>query len=222
MVDGCVMRWPARLGVVLVALMVALMVAGQAAAQCVTATSLASGVVFTRADGKAGLVSRVGDGLIQIDYRAGDPERTDRRVLRLGLYPVETRYSSAPAGVIGIWSNRRVEIGYTGRFAEPQPGRSWDTNLRFLAVSDDHTGIQTTRRDRATATYRFLDPQEVTLGGCSYTMIPVEAIIALGERTEVVRTAYFPDLGYGIETQVTDLTTGAVTTNGITAMRPAS
>jgi hypothetical protein len=200
---------------------VVLVGAAQAEAQCITPDVLDQGVAYTLADGEVGSVKRIEGGAIQINYRTADRTTSGRDVLRLGLYPVETSYSSAPADVIGVWSGLEVEIGYTGRFPEPRPGRAWETNLRFTSVSNDHSGVPRTNRDRATATYRFLEAQQVELSGCSYRMIPVEATILYDSRSEIVRTAYFPDLGYGIVTQVTNLGTGAVSSNGIAAMRPA-
>jgi hypothetical protein len=86
----------------------------------------------------------------------------------------------------------------------------------------DFSGTPQGGRERMTAVYAFLEPNEVTLSGCGYQVIPVEVRLTSRERDYTRRYAYFPALGFAIETRVTNNQTGTVDTNGITGLRAAT
>ena len=199
-----------------------LCLAAPAAARCVTAADLVDGVMFTRAGGQEGSVISAGRNEVQISYRHGDRENFDRRTARLGVYETRQMTGSFPSDVIGVWSETEATFAYQGRLPVPQPGETWETVVRVEQNTSDHSGTPKRDRGRFNVQFVFLDLQEVTLDGCSYRMIPVEARFD-GEVTTIVqRQAYFPDLGFGIETQVSYPETGVVHSNGIVSLRPVA
>lgn len=198
-----------------------LLMAAPLAAQCLTpATVSSTGVRFTLADGNTGTVVTAVDGLVRVSYYDSDVASTEHRLMRNGVFPVNVRYSSAPPNVIGIWFNSETEISYSGRMPQISPGREWQTRVRRDVRSSDHSGYVRNGQARLDASYRFMAAQEVTLAGCVYTMVPVEVTMQGEGLSQIRRTAYFSDLGFGIETQTRDNLTGDVITNGIVAMRP--
>jgi len=196
--------------------------AAPAAARCVTAANLVEGVMFTRAGGQEGSVKSAGRNDVEISYRHGEREHSDRRTARLGICVTSQITDSFPSDVIGVWSETGSTFAFQGSPPVPRPGETWETMVRVEQNTTDFAGMPQRERGRFGLQYVFLDLQEVTLDGCSYRMIPVEPCFD-GEVTMIVqRQAYFPDLGSGIETLASYPETGVVNTNGIVSLRPAA
>ncbi len=184
-----------------------------ALAECVTADSLAKGVSFKRADGRAGrVVAR--DGGIYVDYAAGKGLWTDERQTLLGIYETNTTSFFSDEELIGSGDTRQT-WKFRGKPPVPKAGESWKTRISADAVTDNSSeqGYQEWS-GKFDAVYSFLPEMEAKLSGCTYRAIPVEATF-LGEDGGFTRRwLYFADLGFGLETKRDG------TGNGLTALKP--
>jgi hypothetical protein len=185
------------------------------AAPCLTADSLASGILFKRQDGRTGLAKAVPTG-VRIDYEISKSSyRVDQRATRLGIYELKTEWEPSDEMIVGsgtLETTRKFET----KGPVPEPGGSYRVTVREEWYQADGTEKGYDKgRTTVTMQYSFLEAREVKLSGCTYTAIPVEATTK--EDGAVIRRqrwVYFPDLGFGLET-VRD---GAQ--NGLVAMTP--
>jgi hypothetical protein len=83
-----------------------------------------------------------------------------------------------------------------------------------VTISDERGTVQRSRR-RWTARYRCFEPREVTLSGCRFAALTVEADWTDGGDTIRQRWVYFPELGLGLETRRNGKA------NGLVALGPA-
>ena len=184
-----------------------------ALAECVTADSLAKGVSFKRADGRAGrVVAR--DGGTYVDYAAGKGLWTDERQTLLGIYETNTTSFFSDEELIGSGDTRQT-WKFRGKPPVPKAGESWKTRISADAVTDNSSeqGYQEWS-GKFDAVYSFLPEMEAKLSGCTYRAIPVEATF-LGEDGGFTRRwLYFANLGFGLETKRDG------TGNGLTALKP--
>ena len=201
-------------------LALALLLSPMAQAACLDATSIPKGVVFTRADGRSG-IARASGGGIEINYAAKENfPWADHRQTTAGIFENAWTYAPTEEWIVGGGPGGTFEYRRSGKDPEPTPGTTWSTTIRLTFSHDNGTeyGPDITR-SRTKATYSFLDAQEVTLSGCKYTAIPVEL---RGTGAKLVRRwMYFPDLGFGLETRMTDPETGHDLKLGLTAMKAA-
>jgi hypothetical protein len=211
-----------RMSEVVFAGLVVTLGAGAAAAQCLTADDLARGILFDRQDAGTGSAIAMGEGAVQVDYRADSQGYADRRDMASGVYETRIVSVSAPPDVIGVWSERIESRDFSGRFPAPEAGRTWETRITTRWEISDFSGMPQSGRERISAVYSFLQANDVTLSGCAYQVIPVEARLTWEDGDLTRRYAYFPALGVAIETRETDHRTGEVYTHGITGMRAAS
>jgi hypothetical protein len=185
------------------------------------AASITKGVAFTRADGRTGL-ARAKDGGIDIDYAVNSTTAwRDRRTTKAGIF--EERWLSTPTDdyIVGGGPGGVYEYNRSGKEPSPTPGTTWATTLRQTLYTYDGTeNGERSARARFKVSYSFLAAQEVTLSGCKYTAIPVEL---RGPNTKLIRRwMYFPDLGFGLETRMTDPETGKDRKLGLKAMTAAN
>lgn len=184
-----------------------------ALAECVTADSLAKGVSFKRADGRAGrAVAR--DGGIYVDYAAGKGLWTDERKTLLGIYETNTTSFFSDEELIGSGDTRQT-WKFRGKPPVPKAGESWKTRISADAVTDNSSeqGYQEWS-GKFDAVYSFLPEMEAKLSGCTYRAIPVEATFLGDDGGFTRRWLYFADLGFGLETKRDG------TGNGLTALKP--
>ena len=202
------------------ALFLALTLAPAAHAGCLDFTSIEKGVAFARADGHKGL-ARTRDGGIFIDYALNTGTAwSDTRRTQLGIYERTWSWSPTDEYYVGGAPGAYYEYKRSGKQPEPRPGTTWSTNLRIDETNDNGTeaGAQTDTT-RLKVSYSFLNAQEVTLSGCKYTAIPVEL---RGPSAKLIRRwMYFPDLGFGLETRMTDPESGHDLKLGLTSMKAA-
>jgi hypothetical protein len=194
---------------------------GPVVAQCVTAADLAAGIRYDRQGKGTGTAIAVDERTVQVDYDASRPGYTDRRTMALGVYETEIRSVSAPPDVIGVWSDRLENRSYVGRFPAPESGRTWETRINMTWEMSDFSGIPKGGRARMDVAFVFLPPNDVTLSGCAYRVIPVEMRLRWDDNDLTRRYAYFPAIGVAIETQVTNHGAGWQNTHGMTGLRPA-
>ena len=187
------------------------------AATCVTAQDLATGIACTRQDGRSGSAVAAG-GLIEIDYAVTpDTAWQDFRRTSLGIYEMSWAFSPTDLPIVGGGPGGSYTYRFAGTPPVPTPGTAWTTTVRRVASRD--IGVQSgpvVTRHRYKVTYRLLDIAQATVSGCTYTILPVEAV---REGGGAQRWIYFPDLGFGIETSRSD-GTEAARKLGLTALQP--
>lgn len=183
------------------ALLALLLTAPAAATACVTAADLATGVLFTREDGRSGLAITKGRD-IRVVYSAMNDDWTDTRLARMGVYDLWANFHFDPLSTVG-GGYPHYDWTYARRLPTPTPGKSFKTRVTQQRSEDIGTEFTpppvTTKYE---ATYTFLDAKQATLSGCSYTIVPVEAAYSDGTTQ---RFLYFPDLGFGLETRTRGL-----------------
>ena len=171
-----------------------------AAADCLTADSVTSGVVFKRADGRSGRVVAK-DGGIFVDYATGKGMWTDQRQTQLGIYELSSTTFFSDEALIGSGDTTQT-WKFRGKPPEPQAGESWKTRITdYTVISNSSEQGYEDWSGKFDAVYAFLSEKEVELSGCTYRVVPVEATF-LGENGGFSqRWLYFPDLGFGLETK---------------------
>jgi hypothetical protein len=182
--------------------LIALLLASPAAATaCVTANDLATGVIFTREDGRSGFAITEGRD-IRIVYSAMNDDWTDTRLSRMGVYDRWAEFHFDPLPTVG-GGYPQYEWTYARRLPTPTPGKSFKT--RVTQTRSEDIGTRVTPPPVSTkyeATYTFLEARQATLSDCPYTVVPVEAAYSDGTTQ---RYLYFPDLGFGLETRTRGL-----------------
>lgn len=197
-------------------LCLALMAASPVAAECLTAASLDTGVVFAREGGGQGTAVRSGRDTVRIDYALGDANRLDLVEARWGIFTTTALDRLGPPGTVVTETTFRR----SGRQKPPEAGKTWKTRLSTVsqAVAVQPGRPVKTRTDYQ-VTYSYQAEQQVSLSGCAYRMIPVEATFLGDESHFTRRWDYFPDLGLGLETRYTDHRSGIDTRKPLTALR---
>ncbi|GLS85774.1 hypothetical protein GCM10010873_07480 [Cypionkella aquatica] len=207
------------------ALCALLLTALPAAAECVTPANLAKGVSFTRDDGRQGLI-RSEDKRFAIDYAVNSNTAwADKRQSWLGIYDAEwtwvpTDTYQAEGGPGGTYSYR-----FATKPPMPAAGTTWDTTVTergAQAVRFKLGPVAISQRDRTsyTVNYRFMAETAAKISGCTYRVMPIEAIFK-NQTTDLTRRwIYFPDLGFGLETQVTDRKGATSRALGLTSLTP--
>jgi hypothetical protein len=210
------------------ALTVCVSIASPAVADCLASDSLDKGVSFTRANGMGGTVQRDGES-IRIEYEATAAEgNRDSRIGQFGIYETQTdsEATNPDPDVIDGWGRTLTVTRFARTLVMPVPYESFTTSWvtrsgNCSAASCDPNWEALKTRERGTATYWFLAQTDVQLSGCTYAVIPVEAAFLSEHRHYTRRWLFYPELGFGLETRVTNNTSGATRTFGLTSMNPA-
>lgn len=171
-----------------------------AGAECLTADSVKSGVVFKRADGRSGrVVAR--DGGIFVDYAAGKGLWTDERQTLLGIYELTATVFYSDEELIGTGATTQT-WKFRGKPPVPKAGESWKTRITDnTVISNSSEQGYEDWSGKFDAVFSFLPAIEATLSGCTYRAVPVEATF-LGDNGGFTRRwLYFSDLGFGLETK---------------------
>jgi hypothetical protein len=207
------------------ALIALLLTTVPACADCVSKATLTDGVGFTREDGRQGLIRTEGKRFA-IDYAVNSSTAwQDKRQSWLGIYDAEwvsvpTDTYQAEGGPGGTYSYR-----FASQPPMPQAGTTWDTTVTergAQAVRFKLGPVAISQRDRTSysVNYRFMAEAAVKISGCTYRAMPVEAVFK-NQTTDLTRSwIYFPDLGFGLETQVVDRKGSASRRLGLTSMTP--
>jgi hypothetical protein len=185
-----------------------------AAAACRPA-DLAKGIAFRRNDGSTGVASAEGD-VVRIDYVTNRGAWTDIRRVKNGVFEVSRTVEESEEPMVGA-SAPSFSWSFSPKIIVPSDGATWSGRVKEtveVTISDENATVDR-RRARWDAIYRCFDPREVTLSGCTYQALTVEAVFSGKGGGYSQRWIYFPELGLGIETR----RDGA--SNGLVAMGPA-
>ncbi len=185
-----------------------------AMADCIR-PDLDKGISFKRQDGSRGLARREGSGVVAIDYVTNRGDWLDRRRVKNGVFEVGRTVLESELPVVGA-SAPDYTWTYSPKIIEPEAGAVWNGRIKErveFTISDARGTVERQRR-RWEASYRFFDPRDVTLSGCSYRALTAEAVWTGDGDTISQRWVYFPELGLGLETKRNGKA------NGITALTP--
>ena len=180
------------------------------AAECAF-PDLSKGISFKRQDGSRGLARSEADGLVTIDYVTNRGYWLDRRRVTHGVFEVSRTVEESEEPVVGS-SAPTFTWTHSPKVIWPEDGATWTGKIkevREVTISDE-AGTVDRSRDRWTATFRCFDPRDVTLSGCSFRALTVEANFDNGTVTRDQRWVYFTQLGLGIETRRDGVTNGLV------------
>ena len=177
-----------------------------ALADCVTAETLKGhGILFTMADGKVWKARYAGTNGIRLDQVNGKPADDAYIEGPYGVYEVKHGHRVYPKR--DFWGY--IERDFRKSPPEPVSGQDWTSKLE-----EDQGSFYSQSRGsdfKGEVNYRFLPEKTVTISGCDYRIVPVEATFTgkdtiwadpVLDRSD--RWIYFPDLGVGVHTMSRD------------------
>lgn len=205
----------------LTAILALCLAAPPALADCVTPDSLPRGVSFKRQDGHKGTI-HFDSKDFAINYAADSKTAwEDERDSHLGIYDTAWTWTPTDEYVVGGGPGGYYSFKFSGKPPVPEVGQTWKSTISVAETQDNGTESgPETYSYKLKVTYSFQDTREAKLSGCTYTIQPVEATFT-GKNTHLTRRwIYFPDLGFGLETRVTDHQGGDDRKLGLTALTP--
>lgn len=200
----------------LVACLICLGLAGAAQADCLTAEDLQFETPFRHKDGGETRVTLSDDepGAVVTEYRDPDGEPLRWTWMRHGIYPAGEQMNISVAGMQDTtpWPMHEAqsETVLEGSPPLPAPGGTWQgkgTETRRAADGETAWPFQ--------VTYGFDAERVVTLSGCQYRTIGVNAAFVAKGATWSARWVYFPDFDLAVQTKGKDSRYGADWTNGL-------
>jgi hypothetical protein len=179
-----------------------------------TPVDLAKGVAFTRKDGSRGVAKADGDE-VRIDYVTNRGAWTDIRRAKNGVFETSRTVEESEEPMVGS-STPIYSWTYSPKIIMPADGATWSGRVKEtveVTISDENATVDR-RRTQWKAIYRCFEPREVTLSGCTYQALSVEAMFSGKNGGYSQRWVYFPELGLGLETRRDGVA------NGLIAMEP--
>ncbi|MBI1170887.1 hypothetical protein GC209_05760 [bacterium] len=162
-----------------------------AAAECVTYQSFTKGVKVTLEDGTVWTARRDAHDVIRIDQINGKEAYARYVVGPFGVYPTESTRNGK--GSISEFSYRRDPV-------EPRAGMDWTSNVKaqntLIGAAPDPVRYEKVHVTAGAA-------RVVRLGKCRYAAMGVDMGHLGGPYPTVQHFTYFPDLRFGIQTQIT-------------------
>lgn len=177
---------------------------------------LAKGVAFRRKDGSTGLARRDSDGTVAIDYVTNRGDWIDRRRVTNGVFETGRVVHENEEYVVGN-SAPTYTWTYRPKLIRPEDGATWTGTVKEVVevTLSDENGTVNRNQSRWNASFRCFEPRDVTLSGCSYPTLAVEAEFTGEGGSYSQRWVYFSSLGLGLETRRDGVS------NGLTALGPA-
>ena len=160
-------------------------------AACVSYLSFAKGVEVKLEDGSVWTAKRDAHDVIRIDQKNGKGRYARYAVGLYGIYASESTRNGT--GVIS-------EFSYARKPVEPGVGMDWTSNVTAMSTKMG-ANPDPTRREKVHVTAS--DVATVRLGKCTYRVMGVDMGHLGGPHPTVQHFAYFPDLKFGIQTQIT-------------------
>jgi hypothetical protein len=176
---------------------------------------LAKGIAFTRKDGSKGVAKADGDE-VRIDYVTNRGAWTDIRFAKNGVFETSRTVEENEEPMVGS-SAPTYSWTYSPKIIMPADGATWSGRVREtveVTISDENATVDR-RRTQWKAMYRCFEPREVTLSGCAYQVLTVEAMFTGDNGGYNQRWVYFPALGLGLETRRNEVS------NGLVSLTPA-
>lgn len=162
-----------------------------AGAECVTYESFLKGVKVTLQDGSIWTAKRSAHEVIRVDQTNAKGAYARYMIGAYGVYPTEsTRNGEATIS----------EFAYSRPPLEPAMGMDWTSNVK--ADSTKIGGDPAPQRwEKVHVTAGNL--RQAQIGKCAYRVMGVDLGHLDGPHPTVQHFAYFPDLRFGIQTQIT-------------------
>lgn len=187
-------------------LALALCLASPAAADCIPFKAMKKGIEVTLQDGSR-WIARIGArDSVRIDQTNHDGAFAQFAVGPFGVFPTESSRNSI--GSISI-------IDYAKTPPQPHSTLDWASNAR-LTYDSQNGASDVVERVKVRATGSNF--RTATISGCEYQVLNIDLAITTRRGTYTLRHAYFPELRFGIQTRLTDIS-GKETKTGITGMR---
>jgi hypothetical protein len=161
-------------------------------------------------------VARAEGDEVRIDYVTNRGAWTDIRRAKNGVFETSRTVEESEEPMVGS-SAPTYSWTYSPKIIMPADGATWSGRVKEtveVTISDENGTVER-QRTRWNAIYRCFEPREVTLSGCTYQALTVEAAFSGDGGGYSQRWVYFPELGLGLETRRNG------ETNGLTAMGPA-
>lgn len=217
-----------RRAVILAAGLVVL--AGPGVAQSLTAANLDRGIVVTRQATGPTTVTRTGEGTRYQYTRRFDPDPNDgiavdryTDILRDGPFPIRESGSTTAVAITGqapLDFNTQWSSEWRMSGARPRLDPLTRATRTVTEISASTNGLDDQRgRSRWQVTYTFLEEKSARVGGCDYRVMGITAEHRDGTSAFLDRYVYFIDLDMAVQTQWTELASGAQRTYGITGVR---
>jgi hypothetical protein len=175
---------------------------------------LGKGIGFARKDGSKGVAQREGD-VVRIDYVTNRGAWTDIRRAKNGVFEVSRTVEENEEPMVGA-SAPTYSWSYSPKIITPTDGATWSGRVKEtveVTISDENATVER-RRTRWQAIYRCFEPRPVSLSGCTYQALTVEAVFSGDNGGYSQRWVYFPEIGLGLETRRDGVS------NGLTALGP--
>lgn len=185
-----------------------LLLAAPAWADCIPFKAMKKGIEVQLQDGARWLVKIGAGDVVRMDKTNHTGAYAQYVEAPFGTYPTESTRNGI--GVISVYDFAKVP-------PEPRDGLYWTSNARQTWLSQAGTR-DVTIRVKVTATGSA--PRTVTISGCDYRAVTLDLAITSDRGTFTLRHACFPELRFGIQTRLTDIS-GEETRTGITGMRAA-
>lgn len=204
--------------------------AGPGVAQCLTAANLDRGIVVTRQATGPTTVTRTEEGTRYQYTRRFDPDPNDgiavdryTDILRDGPFPIRESGSTTAVAITGqapLDFNTRWSSEWRMSGVRPRLDPLTRATRNVTEVSSSTNGLDDQRgRSRWQVTYTFLEEKSARVGGCDYRVMGINAEHRDGTSAFLDRYVYFIDLDMAVQTQWTELASGAQRTYGITGVR---
>jgi hypothetical protein len=177
--------------------------------------NLGAGIAFSRKDGSKGVAKAEGDA-VRIDYVTNRGAWTDIRRAKNGVFETSRTVEESVEPMVGA-SAPTYSWTYSPKIITPADGATWSGRVKEtveVTISDENATVER-RRTRWQAIYRCFEPREVTLSGCTYKALTVEAAFSGDNGGYSQRWVYFPELGLGLETRRNEVS------NGLVSLSPA-
>ncbi len=174
-------------------------------------------MVFKRQDGSHGRLQSVGDKIV-IGYVTGRDPWEDERTTLVGVYEQARDLNENEGDLVGS-SPPSWEWKFSPKVTVPQAGDGWAGTVKDVVQNVTYGAAMKANVPRFKTSYKanlaFLPETTAKLSGCTYRMIPGEAVFTGPDKSRSQRFVFFPDLGFGLETK----RDGAA--NGLVAMKSA-
>jgi|GEM_PF-4184968 len=201
---------------VILPLVLCLGLAGAAHADCLSREDFEFETSFLHKDGGETRLTLSDDepGLVVTEYRDTGGEPLRWTWMRHGIYPVGEQMNVSVAGVEQTtpWPMQDVQIEteLEGEPPTPMPGGTWDGR-----GTDRRQAADGARDWPFAVSYRFDAEKTVTLSGCRYRTVGVDATFASDGADWAARWVYFPDFDMAVQTKGRDSRSGADWANGL-------
>ena len=200
-------------------LAIACLASPTSAAECVSADDLATGIVFEQQQLGRGLIQTVEGNRLRTTYTSSSSAQGEESVALWGIYSESYHVWNDGAGLATPqdWTD---SFRFSVKPPLPEAGLNWSAKITRKRKGEID-GETVTDKATEAVSFTYDAPRSVTFGSCDYAVMTVTGRFTAEGVDFIRRYAYFPDLGFGLQTRWVDNTLfEAEDTHGITALSP--